>query len=281
MGYLVRRAARRGPARSRPAPADTRGCADPPGARPRAARQFFRHPEDAAPAGAVAERDHQPRLGHGGVGRPQGPHHPRGDRSGHQKHVGMTRRGGHAEAVAPQIVVRTETGAQLMLAPVARARVDVAHGQRPGLGRGPQCRSGGGSCAIRSAGRTRAASLAVAAGVAELEALVDHREVGEDGARRRSGQRRASWRTRPCAGEAARRGRPAASRTQTVSPRGLSTLATPTASAGPATVPAGSTPPSSSSSSMRSVASTSRARTLTRLATSPDAECGTAGENPG
>ena len=54
----------------------------------------------------------------------------------------------------------------------------------------------------------RAASSAVRAGVAELEALVDEREVGHEVAGHRRPRRRASWRTTPTAAAAGRSSRP-------------------------------------------------------------------------
>ena len=122
-----------------------------------------------------------------------------------------------------EVVVRARRERQLVLAAVARAGVDVADREAAAAARAAAARSRGGG----GGGRGAASASAVGAGVAELEALVDEREVGQQVAGGGVRDRRASWRTSRCAGGAARSGRRRARRRSVVAPRGLSTRPTP------------------------------------------------------
>ena len=136
--------ARRGGARRSPrAWAGSRGC----GCRREAvardgADELLRIAEDVAAEGAVAERGDEPRLGHRLVGGAQRAGHPRRDGPGDQQDVGVTRRGDDVKPVALQVVERVGDRAELVLAAVARAGVDVADAQasaRPGRAAGACC----------------------------------------------------------------------------------------------------------------------------------------------
>ena len=82
--------------------------------------------EYAAIDGAIADRDHPFWLRCGAVGPLQCLAHVLGNWSGHQKHVGVTRRGDKAQAEALQIVERIVEGMNLKFAAVAGAGVDFA-----------------------------------------------------------------------------------------------------------------------------------------------------------
>ena len=82
--------------------------------------------EEVAAEGAVAERGDEARLGHRVVGGEQRLGHAGGDGSGDEQDVGVPRRGDDAEAVALEVVKGVCDGAELVLAAVAGAGVDVA-----------------------------------------------------------------------------------------------------------------------------------------------------------
>ena len=135
--------------------------------------------------------------------------HARRDRAGDEQHVGVAGRGDDVEAEALQVVVRVRRERELVLAAVARSGVDVAERERlrPRSARGRSI-----VAAQVAGGRGAARTSAVRAGVAELEALVDQREVGQQVAGGDARERRASSRTSRCAGAAARPRRPRARR---------------------------------------------------------------------
>ena len=85
-----------------------------------------------------------------------------------------------------EVVVRARGERELVLAAVARAGVDVADRERAGRGRAAGRPSVAAEAAeVAEQGR----ASAVRAGVAELEALVDEREVGQQVVRRRRARR--------------------------------------------------------------------------------------------
>ena len=132
--------------------------------------------EDVAAERAVAERGDAARLGHRVVGGEQRLAHAGRDGAGDEQDVGVAGRGDDAEAEALRgRSTGSRASGQLVLAAVARAGVDVADREAAAAARareGERCGGGGG-------GREGASASAVGAGVAELEALVDEREVGE------------------------------------------------------------------------------------------------------
>ncbi len=136
----------------------------------------------------------------------------------------MARGGDDVEAVALQVVVGARGERELVLAAVAGAGVDVADRERAPARRRRAGRSGGGDGAGGGAGRTSA----VHAGVAELEALVDQREVGQQVAGHDVGEHRPVRVRAGAQVQPRERGRRAASSAQIVAPRGLSTRATAT-----------------------------------------------------
>ena len=145
------------------------------GARLDRADELVAVPEDAAAERAVAERGDAARLGHRLVGGEERLAHAGRDRPGDEQHVGVARRGDDAEAEPLEVVVRARGEGQFVLAAVAGAGVDVADREAAtavGAWQPDRCGGGGGD---RGAG----SASAVGAGVAELEALVDEREVGQ------------------------------------------------------------------------------------------------------
>ena len=92
---------------------------------------LVRRPKQVAAERAVAERGDEAWLGHRRVGGEERVAHPRRDRARHEQHVGVPRRGDHAEPEPLQVVVRARSEGQLVLAAVAGARVDVTDGQAP------------------------------------------------------------------------------------------------------------------------------------------------------
>ncbi len=75
--------------------------------------------------GTVAERSDQTRLRHRLVGGEERLAHAGGDRPGHEQQVGVPRRRDDAEPEPLEVVVRARDEGQLVLAPVAGARIDV------------------------------------------------------------------------------------------------------------------------------------------------------------
>src|SRR5664280_897253 len=86
--------------------------------------------ENVAAERAVAECGYDAGLRHRLVGREQWTDQPGGDRSGDKQDVGVSRGGDDVEAVALNVVEGIADGAELVLAAVARAGVDVAQRQR-------------------------------------------------------------------------------------------------------------------------------------------------------
>ena len=160
--------------------------------------------EQAAAERAVAERGHPPRLGHRRVGGLAAAARIRVVTAPVTSSTSAWR--GEAtidEAEAREVVGRARRRLQLVLAAVARAGVDVAQLQRAARAPGAAARPRSGCAGAGAGGRTSA----VHAGVAELEALVDEREVGEDRARRGPGDRRPVGVRARCAGARAAPGR--------------------------------------------------------------------------
>ena len=149
--------------------------------------------EDAAVAAAVADRDHQPRLGRGVVGAAQRLLHVARHRPGDQQHVGVARAGDEPDAQALDVVVGVVERVDLQLAAVARAGIDLADRQR--LAEDGQQFVAGCAAPRRARRRRRAAAARcrcrcgrsgggsstseVVSRVAEVERLVDEREVRE------------------------------------------------------------------------------------------------------
>ena len=61
--------------------------------------------------------------------------HARRDRAGDEQHVRVSGRGDDSEPEALQVVIRRGDERELMLAPVARARIDMADGEAASAGR--------------------------------------------------------------------------------------------------------------------------------------------------
>ena len=175
--------------------------------------------EEVAAECAVAERGDAARLGHRVVGDQERLAHPGRDRAGDEEHVGVARRGDDAEAEALEVVVRARRERELVLAAVAGAGVDVADREAAAAVGAGERRSRGGA----GGGRGRGSASAVRAGVAELEALVDQREVGQEVAGGGVGDGRPVGVGAGAEPSRARSGRRCRSTMQLVAPRGLST----------------------------------------------------------
>ncbi len=80
--------------------------------------------ELAAVGAAVADRQHQLRIGRGVVDAPQCGFHVPGHRTGHEQQVGMARRGDEVHAETLDAVVGVVERVNLQLAAVARAGID-------------------------------------------------------------------------------------------------------------------------------------------------------------
>ena len=87
------------------------------------------HAQHVAAERAVAERGHEPRLGHRGVGDEERLAHPGRHGTGDEQHVGVPGGRDDADPEALQVRVRARGEDQLVLAAVARAGVDVANGE--------------------------------------------------------------------------------------------------------------------------------------------------------
>ena len=108
--------------------------------------------EDAAVAAAVADGDHQLRVGRRVVGAPERDRHVLRHRAGDQQHVGVARAGDEPDAQALDVVVRVAERVDLQLAAVARARVDLPDGQRAPQDAQDAPAGGGATTTISSAG---------------------------------------------------------------------------------------------------------------------------------
>ena len=162
-------------------------------------------PSRLRPSAQFPERGNQPRFGHRVVGGEERGLHACGDRAGDEEDVGVARRGDDAQAVLGEVVEGVGGGGQLVLAAVARAGVDVAQRERAAR---DAVRGAAMSRRMRRSwlSRTNIGS-AVGAGVAELEALVDQRELRAAGCRRWRARVPASWRRSRCAGASRAAGR--------------------------------------------------------------------------
>ena len=141
----------------------------------------------------------------------------------------MAGRSDDVETEALQVVLRGGGRGQLVLAGVTGAGIDVADGERAGAAAPRQAQLRGGRAVDGEAGRT---CSAVHTGVAELEALVDQGEVGQEVFRGGESQGRPVGIGAGAQVQALER-EASCSTAQTVSPRGLSTRATPSAAGAP------------------------------------------------
>ena len=230
--------------------------------------------EHVAAEGAVAERGDSARLGHGVVGDEQRRAHSARDRAGDEEHVGVARRGDDSEPEALEVVVGAGGEGELVLAAVARAGVDVADREAASAGRAAEARCRGGV----GGGRGGGSASAIGAGVAELEALVDEREVREqvvDGGVGDGGPVRVRAGPQPEALDAV------AASLHDAARRAAWALDAADADrsllGGGAPRPPGSTGPSSSRSRRSKVCRSSSARCSNRARTSPTARLGTMG----
>ena len=85
--------------------------------------------KDSAISGAIAERNHPFWLRGRVVSPLQRFAHILGDRSGHQQHVGVARRGDEAQPEALEIVEGIVERVDLKLAAIAGAGIDLADGE--------------------------------------------------------------------------------------------------------------------------------------------------------
>src|SRR5260370_16762657 len=87
--------------------------------------------ENAPVSRAIADGDDPLRRRRRRVGALERLAHVRGNRSGHEQHIGMPRRGDEAHAEALQIVHDIVESMNLAFATVARTRVNFANEERP------------------------------------------------------------------------------------------------------------------------------------------------------
>jgi hypothetical protein len=82
------------------------------------------------PSRAVSYGHHPLRVGRRQVGALERFAHVRGDRTGHQQHIGMARRGDEAQAESLEVIEHVAERVDLELAPVAGPRIDLADRER-------------------------------------------------------------------------------------------------------------------------------------------------------
>ena len=177
-------------------------------------------PRIPQPERAVAERGDQPWLGHRVVGDPQRRGHARGHRRpspAGRRHGGARRRrpGRSAACRRTGSVARPSSCSQPLQEPASTWRTSM-RARIPARGRD---RLGGGRGRAVAAGR----ASAVHARVAELEALVDQREVGQEVADGGMGERGPVGIGPRAQAQPPRPARSSSATTASVAPRGLST----------------------------------------------------------